>query len=154
MDPGWWWAPAEVSHRSWTVVLPCHFCTAQGIWSEGTWQDTRQRHQRTKQDIRPTSGKQRDILWSPRTNPRVGGCEASSEVFHGTAESEWLCIVEESAPTQTEEETTNGLRGGAVGAPTTPGNSLPVNGRNGDTPIEYSGRAALRMEECDMRTDS
>jgi hypothetical protein len=44
--------------------------------------------------------------------------------------------VEDPVTTQTEEGTITGLRAGAVGAPATPGCSLPVNGRNGDTPIE------------------
>jgi hypothetical protein len=42
-DPGRWWVPAEVGRRPRTVDWPCRYCTVQG-----TWQDTRQRHQRTK----------------------------------------------------------------------------------------------------------
>jgi hypothetical protein len=86
---------------------------------------------------RTTSGKQGDILWVPHIDPRSGSRIASSRVFHRAAESEWPDIVEESAPTQTEEEATRGLRAGAVGAPAILGYSVPVNGRNGDTPIGY-----------------
>jgi hypothetical protein len=40
--------------------------------------------------------------------------------------------VEESAPTQTEEETTSGLCAGNVAALATPRRSRPVGGINGD----------------------
>jgi hypothetical protein len=47
------------------------------------------------------------------------GREANSWVFCWAAESEWLEIVEELAPTQIEEELPGGLRADTVGAPAT-----------------------------------
>jgi hypothetical protein len=58
----------------------------------------------------------------PWKNHRVGGRQANRRIFHRAAESEWLVIMEESAPTQTEEESISSLRVGAVGAPATLGN--------------------------------
>jgi hypothetical protein len=57
-------------------------------------------------------------------------------------------------PTQTKEETTNGLPAGAVWALATSGYSVPVNGRNSDTPIDYSGRASLRREQYGTSAES
>jgi hypothetical protein len=57
-------------------------------------------------------------------------------------------FVEVSAPIETKEDAMSDLRNGAVGAPATSGSSLPLNGINGGTPIGYSGRAALKREQC------
>jgi hypothetical protein len=65
--------------------------------------------------------------------------------------------VEDSAPTQTEEETTSDLHAGAVGVPATVGYSLPVSGRNSDTPIGYMEGAALtvgRRVFCGVRAEA
>jgi hypothetical protein len=51
--------------------------------------------------------------------------------------------VEDLAPIQMEEETASGLRSDTVGALDAPRYSLPVNGRNGDTPIGYSDQLSL-----------
>jgi hypothetical protein len=85
---------------------------------------------------------------------RTGGRETGNWVFRRAAENGWQDIVEDSAPTQTEEEATRGLRAGAVGAPTAPEYYLSENGRNGDTPVGYSGRAALRMEKYSVFAQS
>jgi hypothetical protein len=55
---------------------------------------------------------------------------------------------------QMEEEATSSLRASPVEAPATSGYSLLINRRNGDTLIGYSGQAALRKEQCDVRSDS
>jgi hypothetical protein len=59
-------------------------------------------------------------------------------------------VLEGSAAIETEEETTSDLDNGAVRAPVSSGSSLPVNGRNGGTPIDYSGRTTLKREQCDI----
>jgi hypothetical protein len=92
---------------------------------------------------RATPRKQGGIQWSPQVYPQTGCREASSRIFHRAAESD--DIVEESTPTQTEEESTSGFHASAVRAPATPGSSLTVNGWNGDTPIGYSGWATLHI---------
>jgi hypothetical protein len=46
------------------------------------------------------------------------------------------------------------LHAGAVGTPATPGYSLPINGRSSDTPICYSGQAALRREKSGISAES
>jgi hypothetical protein len=67
--------------------------------------------------------KQEDIQQDRQADSRTGGHETANWVFHQAAESEWLDIVEVSAPTQTEEEPTSGLRAVAVGAPAPSGYS-------------------------------
>jgi hypothetical protein len=65
-------------------------------------------------------GSQKIIIWDPQTNYRVGGREVSSRDFQRIVESERLDIVEGSAPSEMEEETTNNsFRAMDVGALTT-----------------------------------
>jgi hypothetical protein len=78
-------------------------------------------------------------IWDARRHSvvplyRLLGCRLWSKewVFHRGAKNVWLDIVKESAPTQMEEETTNGLHAGTLGAPTTSRCSLPVDGRSSE----------------------
>jgi hypothetical protein len=64
-------------------------------------QDTRQRHQRTKQEPVATPGKQGDILWCWWTYRRAWDREANSRVFCQDSKNECQDIVGEYAPTQT-----------------------------------------------------
>jgi hypothetical protein len=50
------------------------------------------------------SGRQGDILWSPRANHRPGGCKASSRVLHQAVKNECLCTVEEPSNVQMKEK--------------------------------------------------
>jgi hypothetical protein len=96
-DPKRWWVPKDIDPLLRTVDTPCR-----------SWQDTRQWYQMTKQETSVTTWKQWDILWSPRTNSRTWCHKASSRVFHGATESEWLDFMEEWAPNKAEEETIRG----------------------------------------------
>jgi hypothetical protein len=55
------------------------------------------------------------------------------------------------APPEPEEEAMGGLRAGAAGAPATSGSSPPSKKKMLTTGVGYSGRAALRREQCDVR---
>jgi hypothetical protein len=52
-------------------------------------------------------GKQENAQQSPETDVRVGGCQASSQVFHQDSKNECQDTVEEPATAQVEEETTH-----------------------------------------------
>jgi hypothetical protein len=65
------------------------------------------------------SQKRGDIQQSPQINFWTGGHEVSHQIFDWTMETKRQDIVKESAPSQTEEETTNSLHAGAAGAPAT-----------------------------------
>jgi hypothetical protein len=60
--------------------------------------------------------------------------------------------VEESAPTQTEEDATSSLRVRDERAPATLGSFTRshLKRRNGGTSVGYTGQAALRREQCDI----
>jgi hypothetical protein len=62
-------------------------------------------------------------------------------------------MVEESAPTQTDEETAHSLKANAVRALATPGYSFPVNGRNVDT-HGLLRASSLKEEQCDIFAQS
>jgi hypothetical protein len=49
-----------------------------------------------------------------------------------------------------EEEATGGLRANTAGAPTTFGSTSPLRRKWWTTGVGYSGRAALRREQCDV----
>jgi hypothetical protein len=57
------------------------------------------------QETAATSEEGEDIWHDLQEGRRPGGCKASSRDFHRVAEREWLDIVEDSAPSETEEET-------------------------------------------------
>jgi hypothetical protein len=62
--------------------------------------------------------------------------------------------VEEPSCAQTEEETTDSLKAGAVGAPDTSVSSVPTNRKmKANTSISCLGRVALR-EKLDMSAES
>jgi hypothetical protein len=62
-----------------------------------------------------------DIFRGPWTNSRAGGGKVNSQVFDSAMGSEWLDIVERSAPTEAKEETAHSLRASEIEAPTTLG---------------------------------
>jgi hypothetical protein len=61
-------------------------------------------------------------------------------------------IVEGPATAQAKEETTHTWSARDVGAPVTLGSFACTDRKrmNGGTPVGYSGRAALRREQCDI----
>jgi hypothetical protein len=75
---------------------------------------------------------------------RVDGPNESSWVFYQAARNEWQDIMEFSAATQMEEETTTSLHASSIGALATPRYSLALNGKNSDTPIGYLEWSASR----------
>jgi hypothetical protein len=82
---------------------------------------------------------------------RQKGLECNNCIRNGDLKE---LIVEDLAPTQTKEETTSGLLTGAVGSPAALGYSLPVNGRNGDTPTVYLARVVLRRKQYGIFAES
>jgi hypothetical protein len=61
----------------------------------------------------------KNVSSSPETDHSTGGHQASSRVFREDSKNECYNILEESATTQMEEETTSSLRARDVGALTT-----------------------------------
>jgi hypothetical protein len=96
-----------------------------------------------KRETEAASRKQGDIL----RGPQAEGREVSSRGFHRVAKNEWLDIVEESAPTQLEEQPISGWRPCTVGAPATSVCSLPINGNKWQHTKRLLGTSSLKERE-------
>jgi hypothetical protein len=97
------------------------YCT-RNLWKADVWEEITDaaKMQQLRKELRPkraaTYRKQEGIQEDHQAGSQTAGREVSSRVFHHAAENKWLNTVEDSAPTQTEKETTSGLHASAVGA--------------------------------------
>jgi hypothetical protein len=99
-----------------------------------------------------TIRKQESCYRGRQTGSRAGDHRENSQVFRLDSKNECQGTVEEPATSQTKEETTHSFRARYIGAPTTLGNFALTDRkrRNGGTPVDYSGRIALRREQSGM----